>query len=65
MPGMEDHEAYWGVYLAVDDVDAVTARVAAAGGSVEAEPFDVMDLGRMAVLADPQGGMFNLLQAPS
>lgn len=63
MPGMEDHEAYWGVYLAVDDVDAVTARVAGLGGSVEAEPFDVMDLGRMSVVRDPTGAYVNLWQA--
>ena len=31
MPGMEGHPAFWGVYLAVDDVDAATAKVEAAG----------------------------------
>ena len=41
MPGMEGHPAFWGVYLTVDDVDAATAKVAGAGGKVEAEPFDV------------------------
>ena len=30
MPGMEGHPAFWGVYLAVDDVDAATAKVEAA-----------------------------------
>jgi uncharacterized protein len=63
MPGMEDHPAFWGVYLAVDDVDAVAARVADAGGTVEAEPFDVMDLGRMAAIKDPTGARVNLWQA--
>lgn len=63
MPGMEGHEAYWGVYLAVDDVDAVTATVGEAGGSVEAEPFDVMDLGRMSVIKDPTGAFVSLWQA--
>ena len=28
-----------------------------------AEPFDVMDAGRMAVLADPEGAVFNVWQA--
>ena len=36
MPGMEGHPAFWGVYLAVDDVDATTAKVEPAGGKVEA-----------------------------
>lgn len=63
MPGMEGHPAYWSVYLAVDDVDAVAAKVAGAGGEVEAEPFDVMDLGRMAAIKDPSGARVNLWQA--
>jgi predicted enzyme related to lactoylglutathione lyase len=63
MPGLEGHPAFWGVYLAVDDVDAATARVEAAGGKVEAPPFDVMDLGRMSAIQDPTGARVNLWQA--
>ena len=37
--------------------------VADAGGAVLAEPFDVMDLGRMAVVADPEGAVFCVWQA--
>jgi predicted enzyme related to lactoylglutathione lyase len=65
MPEMAGHPAFWGVYLAVDDVDAAAARVAAAGGKVEAGPFDVMDLGRMAAVQDPTGARVNLWQAGS
>src|SRR5262249_47405868 len=36
----------WNTYLAVDSVDDATAKVAAAGGTVAMEPFDVMDAGR-------------------
>src|SRR3954467_8418560 len=39
MPGMEGHPAVWGVYLAVDDVDATAAKVEPAGGKLEAGPF--------------------------
>ena len=63
MPGMEGHPAFWGVYLTVDDVDAVAAKVPGAGGEVEAGPFDVMDLGRMASVKDPSGARVNLWQA--
>jgi uncharacterized protein len=63
MPGMEGHPAFWGVYLAVDDVDAATAKVDGADGKVEAPPFDVMDLGRMAAIQDPTGARVNLWQA--
>jgi uncharacterized protein len=31
------------------------------GGQVMAPAFDVTGVGRMAVLADPQGAMFNLM----
>jgi len=62
MPGMEGHPAFWGVYLTVDDVDAVTAEVAGAGGRVEAQPFDVFDMGRMSAIQDPTGARVNLWQ---
>lgn len=65
MPGMDDHPAFWGVYLAVDDVDATTAKVEAAGGRVDAGPFDVMEHGRMSAIADPTGARVNLWQAKS
>jgi predicted enzyme related to lactoylglutathione lyase len=53
----------WTTYLASDDADATTAKVAPAGGSVLAEPFDVMDVGRMSVAADPAGAVFGIWQA--
>jgi predicted enzyme related to lactoylglutathione lyase len=63
MPELAGHPAFWGVYLAVDDVDATTARVEAAGGKVEAGPFDVMEHGRMSAIQDPTGARVNLWQA--
>ncbi len=63
MPQLVGHPAFWGVYLAVDDVDATAARVVPAGGKVEAGPFDVMELGRMASIQDPSGARVNLWQA--
>jgi hypothetical protein len=62
-PGMEGHPAYWGVYLAVDDVDAASAKVEPAGGKVEAGPFDVDENGRMAAIQDPTGARVGLWQA--
>jgi predicted enzyme related to lactoylglutathione lyase len=53
----------WTTYLASDDVDATTSAVRQAGGSVLAEPFDVMDVGRMSVAADPAGAVFGIWQA--
>ena len=63
MPELAGHPAFWGVYLAATDVDAVAGAVEAAGGTVEAAPFDVMTLGRMAAIQDPTGARVNLWQA--
>jgi uncharacterized protein len=63
MPGMEGHPGYWGVYLAVDDVDDASAKVEPAGGKVEAGPFDVNDAGRMSAIQDPTGARVGLWQA--
>jgi uncharacterized protein len=53
----------WTTYLAADDVDAVAARVTAAGGQILMAPTDVVEAGRMAVAADPTGAVFGLWQA--
>lgn len=53
---------HWGIYLAVDDVDARAARVSGLGGSVEG-PFVVFYAGRMAVVTDPAGGIVQIWQA--
>jgi hypothetical protein len=53
----------WSTYIAVSDVDATVAKAQGAGGSVIAEPMDVLDYGRMAFLADPTGAVFGLWKA--
>src|SRR3954454_8814026 len=50
--------ATWNTYVWVDDVDETAAKVRDAGGTVLSEPFDVMEAGRMAVFADPEGAVF-------
>jgi predicted enzyme related to lactoylglutathione lyase len=52
----------WSTYVNVDDADAVVAKVAGAGGMVFMAPFDVMDVGRMAVFADPTGAAIGVWQ---
>lgn len=54
---------HWNLYVSVDDADAFVKRAEAAGGTVLAPAFDVMDAGRMAVLADPTGAVVSLWQA--
>jgi predicted enzyme related to lactoylglutathione lyase len=55
--------AVWNTYIWVDSADETAAKVRDAGGSVLMDPFDVMDAGRMAVVADPAGAAFCLWQA--
>jgi predicted enzyme related to lactoylglutathione lyase len=52
----------WSTYVNVDDADKVAATAAANGATVFMEPFDVMDVGRMAFLADPMGAVIGLWQ---
>jgi uncharacterized protein len=53
----------WTVYVASSDADAVAAKVAEAGGTVVAGPFDVGPMGRMAIALDPHGSSFGVWQA--
>lgn len=55
--------ALWNTYIWVDSADETAAKAREAGGSVVAEPFDVMAFGRMAVLADPEGAVFCVWEA--
>jgi uncharacterized protein len=55
---------YWGVYFAVDDADATAAKAKELGGQVLMGPMDI-EPGRMAVLSDPVGVMFNILKLKS
>jgi hypothetical protein len=51
----------WGVYFAAADLDDVLARATGGGASVVVEPM-AMDGGRFALIADPQGAMFYLME---
>jgi hypothetical protein len=51
----------WTTYFMVDDCDATAATVKAKGGSVFVEPRDIPDVGRFAVVADPQGAVFAVI----
>lgn len=58
MPGTPNH---WHVYFMVAGADAAAAKADELGGSVLVAPFDT-PAGRMAVLHDPQGAMFSIMQ---
>ena len=46
----------WTSYVNVTSADGTAAAATANGGQVFMPPMDVMDLGRMAILADPPAG---------
>ena len=48
----------WNSYVTVESADDSSAAVDEQGGTVVMEPFDVMDVGRMAVIQDPSGAFF-------
>ncbi len=50
----------WMGYIGVDDVDAATKRVTEAGGSVPVSPREIPGVGRLSLVADPQGAVFYL-----
>ena len=62
-PQMNPGPPFWSSYVNVTDADAITPLVKANGGSVISEPFDVMDVGRMGIFADPTGAVFSVWQA--
>lgn len=48
---------HWNTYIDVADVDEIAAKAPGSGGTVIAAPFDVLDIGRMAVIADATGAV--------
>jgi predicted enzyme related to lactoylglutathione lyase len=52
----------WQPYVAVEDPDATTAKAKELGGFTLAEPMDVPEVGRIAVLSDPQGATFGIIK---
>ena len=53
----------WLPYLSVADVDAAVRYTESAGGTVEAGPLEVGNIGRAAAIRDPQGAVLGLLRS--
>lgn len=54
---------HWMTYIAVENADASAEKARSLGATLLAGAFDVMDVGRMAIVRDPQGAVFCLWQA--
>jgi hypothetical protein len=61
--GPDETPATWTTYIATQDADETCQAIKAAGGQILAEPFDVLDVGRMAIAVDPGGAVFGVWQA--
>jgi predicted enzyme related to lactoylglutathione lyase len=55
----------WLGYIGVDDVDMAVAAIEAAGGKVHMPAMDMDGVGRMAMVADPQGVAFCIMRGAS
>lgn len=66
-PDMAEGGAHpgWVGYIGVDDVDASVAKLTGAGGSVLMPAMDLDGVGRMAMVADPQGAAFYVMKGAS
>lgn len=53
----DEQPGHWNNYVTVASVDEATAKAKELGATVFEEPFEVMESGRMAILADPGGAV--------
>lgn len=54
---------HWMGYVAVDDVDATARKAVGLGAKTYVPATDIPDVGRFAVLGDPQGAVFALFSS--
>ncbi len=63
LPSARSH-AHWLNYIRVDDAAATVTKAVALGGKVLLTPRDDRHGGKVAIVADPQGAPFGLLEWP-
>ena len=56
-PMFEGVPENWFTYFAVDDVDKMMKKVKDAGGTVIRDPWDVPNVGRIAIIKDANGAV--------
>jgi uncharacterized protein len=54
---------HWLGHVGVENLDETIEKAKSAGGKIAAGPFDMEDVGRMAILLDPQGAHVSAYQA--
>ncbi|HEY7003816.1 MAG TPA: VOC family protein [Gaiellaceae bacterium] len=53
---------HWLGHVRVENVDQTVEKTKNAGGSLAAGPFDMEDVGKMAIISDPQGAYVGIYQ---
>ena len=53
---------YLTIYVAVEDVDAMLERAVRAGAQSLGEPIDIPEVGRIAMVKDPDGNTLGLIK---
>ncbi len=61
LEGMDDAPPHWFTYVAVDDLDAALETTETEGGRIMRAPFDVPDVGRIAIVSDASGASVGLI----
>ncbi|MDA1188889.1 MAG: VOC family protein [Chloroflexi bacterium] len=61
-PEMGPMPPNWSVYFSVADINKATKKVTSLGGKVISPIQDVPNMGRFAMVQDPQGAMFGIFQ---
>lgn len=64
-PAGVDAPPFWAIYVAVPDLEAAAAHITRLGGRTHTPVIDVPDVGRMQMVADPQGAVFYIYQPAS
>jgi len=56
-PALTNMPEQWMAYIAVDDVDGRLKKAKTAGAQIMREPFEVPNVGRIAIVREPGGAM--------
>ena len=58
----DDVPSHWLVYFGTDDADTTVEAARQGGGEIPAGPFGIAEVGRIAVIKDPWGALFAVIQ---
>ena len=61
-PQMGPMPPNWGIFIAVADCDGTSEKATSLVGRTYVPATDIPNVGRFAVLSDPQGGVFNIIK---